>query len=364
MIASDPLNPRVREEVLARALRPVRRQAREIVFESRAGKACDGSPRAVYDELRRRGLDVTVTWAYDGDASALPPGVRRVRHGSWGYFVALKRAAAWVDDVGFPRETVKSSGTVYVHTPMATPLAWVGFDAPRMKRASNDDRLALRRIVDRWDAVTVRAPYDEDVLARAFRHRADSLRVGLPRNDALVAGGPDVRLAARSRLGVAEGTTLVAYLVQCEHRVVELTPAMVPDARVVTDADATLDELLVACDVLVTDHHPAMFDVVLRDVPVVLIGCTCSRMRDSRGSRAQTYVDLDASAPGPVVWDAGALAAALSDLPELSRATEQQRASARERFATYETGGAAAAVVDHLVERCQGWRASCDEVER
>ena len=360
---TDPLNPRVREQVLARALRPVRRQPREIVFEADVGHSFGGSPRAVYDEIRRRGLDLTVTWAHAGDAERFPADVRRVRHGSWGYYVALKRASAWVDDTGFPRETVKSPGTVYVHTPGGTPLAWVGFDAPSMKRAGNDDRLALRRMVDRWDALTVRSPYDEDVFARAYRHSAESLRVGLPRNDRLVDAGPDAAAAARRACGVAAGTTVVLYLPECDARAAELTPALAGGAQVVTAHDGELTDLLLACDVLVTDHHAAMFDVVLRDVPVVVIGCSCPIVRATRGSRAQAYVDLDAVAPGPVVWDDAALASALSDLPELARSTATRRAEARKRFAEYETGGAAAAVVDFLIERCTGWRGACDEVD-
>ena len=363
VVVSDPLNPRVRERVLGRALRPVRRQPREIVFESEQGRSFGGSPRAVYDEIRRRGLDVTVTWVHAGDPERFPADVRRVRHGSWGYYAALKRASAWVDDAGFPRETVKSPGTVYVHTPPGTPLAWVGFDAPVMKRASNDDRLALRRIVDRWDALTVRAPYDDEVYARAYRHSAESLRVGLPRNDRLVDGGAKEVAAARRICGVADDATAVLYLPECDKRVTELTPALAGGAQIITANDGEVTDLLLACDVLVTDHHPAMFDVVLRDVPVVVIGCSCSVLRDSRGSVAQAYVDLDAVAPGPVVWDAGALGSALSDLPELARSTAGRRAEARKGFAEYETGRSAAAVVDFLIERCAGWRASCDEVD-
>ncbi|HET6818462.1 MAG TPA: CDP-glycerol glycerophosphotransferase family protein [Mycobacteriales bacterium] len=361
-LARHPAHPRVREEVLARALRPARTRPRSVVFQSEDGAAFGGSPRAVFDELRRRRLPIEPIWVHAGDTTVFPTDVRLVRHGSWAYYSALARAEAWVDDSGFPRETVKSPSTVYVHIPRFTPLRWVGFDAPQMRRASNDDRLALRRSVDRWDAVCVRAPYDEDVLARAFRHTAQTLPVGLPRNDALVHDDAASVHAARAAVGVRPEDLAVLHLRDCDRPAEVGSAVAFGGARVLRLGDGPLEQLLLAADVLVTDHHPAMFDIVLRDRPVILVGCRCEIGRTVHGTAPPAYVDIAEAAPGPVVHDDEALAALLADLERTRHDSASLRAAARVRFAEYDQGRAAAAVADFLVERCAGLRAACDEV--
>ena len=359
VVARQPAHPRLREEVLSRALRPVRRRPQRVVFDCDSGARYGGSPRAVHDEMLARGVPVEAVWVHAGDVHGFPADARLVRRGSLRYFKALAGAAAWVADVPVPREAVKPAGAVYVHTPPGTPIAWTGFDATQLKHATNDDRLALRRAVDRWDALTIRAPYDEDVLARAFRHRALPLRVGHPRNDRLV-----------TRADGTDDGLVVADLTCCSEPAVAVTAEAVPPGAALErdDGHTDLTDLLLRASVLVTDHHPAMFDLPLRDRPVVVVGCRCG-VRETRGARAQAYVDLDQVAPGPVVWDTDALAGELADIAGLRSRTAPARAAALDRFAGYDTGQAAAGVVDFLVERCPGLRApvrseECGEVER
>ena len=360
-VVRDPRHPRLREEVLSRVLRGVRPAARTVVFVSdESGFSPD--LHAVHAEMLRRGVPVDpVVAVRPGADVGLPQGVRCVRHGSMSYFATLARAAAWVADGVPPRGTVKSAWTTCVQVPPGTPIRWEGFDDPRMKRASNDDRLALRRAVDRWDAICVRAPYDEEIRAAAYRHHAVGLRVGLPRNDVLVTAGDAEVLAARSRLGVAADADVVAFALACSRRSLDPDASMLGPGQVAVGGEGDPVDALLACDVLVTDHHPAMFDVVLRDTPVVVVGCRCG-MRGSRGSGAETYVPIDDVAPGPVVWDDSALRRELGDLSALRTRTSDARAAARRRFAEWDKGAAAAGVVDFLLERCAALRPSCDEV--
>jgi CRISPR system Cascade subunit CasB len=298
-----------------------------------------------------------------GSVGEIPQGARTVERGTMRCFAVLARSAAWVTSGLTPREAVKSPWTVCVQIPDGTPVRWEGFDDPRMKRATNDDRLALRRAIDRWDALCVRAPYDEEIRARAYRHQAEALRVGLPRNDLLVHADAARATEARTRLGVPPGVEAVALLFACGSLAIEPQRVAPGRGQVVLGAEQDLDLVLLAADVLVTDHHPAMFDVVLRDTPVVVVGCRCA-VRDGAGSRAETYLPIDDAAPGPVVWDVASLSRELADLPGLRARTVRERHAARQRFAAWDTGRAAAGVVDFLLERCESLRRPCDEVDQ
>ena len=93
-----------------------------------------------------------------------------------------------------------------------------------------------------------------------------------------------------------------------------------------------------------------LFDFPLLRRPVVLLGCACAA-RPRRGTRAETYFDLDEQAPGPVVWMGDELREQLSDLS----AVDSSHRAARERwvatFAAYDTGSASSAVADWVTDR-------------
>jgi CDP-glycerol glycerophosphotransferase len=292
-----------------------------------------------------------------------------VRRGSLGYYAALGRAVAWVDDGRFPPDAAKRQGTVYVNAGAGTPVRKVGFDTDAMKRATALERWLLRKEIDRWDAVVVRAPYDADVMRASWRTRARMLRVGYPRNDALVTGGdPTVVRDLRARLGIGADADVVLHVPSCGAAVVAPAPELLrpgqvlvvrpgeaPDVQVPAGAvDATdvddLTALLLLADVLVTDHDPVLFDMPLRRRPVVVVGCRCG-VRGGRGTEPDASLDLDAEAPGPVVWDADGLRDALADLDALAAATRDDLDRAVKTYAAYETGAAAAQVVDALLER-------------
>ena len=106
--------------------------------------------------------------------------------------------------------------------------------------------------------------------------------------------------------------------------------------------------LLLAADVLVTQHHAALFEFPLTDRPVVLLGCGCL-VRARRGSRAEAYFDLDEQPPGPVVWSPDELRERLRDLDAVRHDFRDARARWSATYATYDDGNASAAVADYVV---------------
>jgi len=348
----QPGHPRLREELFKQTFLRLPGSARLVFFESSGGEVAGGNPRAVYDELRRRNVAFHAVWAYDDDPSGFPPDAKLVRRGSLAYFRALARAKVWVEDRNLPLEAPKRPGTAYVQTFDGTPLRWVGFDAAVMRRATNARRLALRRRVDKWDVMVVRSPYEAETLSRAYRSQAELLRVGYPRCDALVNVSEESRVKARAQLGVTGDERIVVHLSGCLKVAVEPDAAMLAENQVLrTEHDCKdVTVLLLAADVLVTQHHAALFEFPLMDRPLIMLGCGCLA-RPRRGSRAEAYFDIDERPPGPVVWSPDELRARLADLDAVQRDFRDARAAWTTTYATYDDGNASAAVADYVVAR-------------
>ena len=194
-------------------------QKRAVVFESHMGQQYSDSPRAIYEEMRRQGLDFE---PHLGRTRAAPRASRRTRNsssaGRWPYLRALAQAEFWVDNQSYPLE-LRQAARDHVHP----DLARLGAQADGLRRArrrsrpSAASRTATSAAVDRFDHFLVRSEHDVRTLARALPAAASEmlLRTGYPRNDALVARPGETEGAGRVRppaakLGIPEDRKVAA----------------------------------------------------------------------------------------------------------------------------------------------------------
>lgn len=346
------------------------------VFSSWRGRVND-SPRAIFDELRRRGADLRYAWIVAPETTKLPDDVEVVEAGTAAEAEALAQARWIVSNDVLQPAFAKAPGATYLQTWHGTPLKRIAFDVerPTFPQARFHYDVELGRDVARWDALLSPNAYSSEILPRAFRYRGPLLETGYPRNDALVAPGRDtLRTQVREALGVDSQTKVVLYAPTWRDRfafelaldldalaaalgeAVVLVRAHWLAARghpggVLADTARVRDvsrwpevgELYLAADVLVTDYSSAMFDFALTGRPIFLYAYDLEHYRDElRGF----YVDLEEIAPGPIVRDAEALVAALADLDAVAADHAGAHRVLRERFCHRDDGRAAARVVD------------------
>jgi CDP-glycerol glycerophosphotransferase len=352
---------------------PIRRGT--IVFESHLGKQYSDNPKYIYEELRRSGAKYTAIWSYAGSPAGYPKDAKLVRRGSWSYYLALARAQYWVDNQGFPREAVKRPQTTYIQTWHGSAYKLMGVDAPETKRGTRAQRARLQEMVDRFDHFLIRSEQDAHTLVKGLGVRADLIRSGYPRNDALI--NREDPAALRKKLKLTDGRKVVLYaptfrtdpngrpqkrlempfdLERFAHELGEthvllvrphyLSTVVVPPSlsgtvRNVADVD-DVTSLLLLTDTLVTDYSSIMFDYALLDRPMVFFAPDLDEYVRSRGA----YFDLKEHAPGPVVAEPDELFAALRDLDRDTYA--KQRRAFVERFGEYDQGTAAKQVVERF----------------
>ncbi|MFF4208116.1 CDP-glycerol glycerophosphotransferase family protein [Streptomyces sp. NPDC001796] len=374
-------------QIYRRMLRllPVRKGT--VVFESHLGRQYSDSPRAIYEELRRRGAPITPIWSYAGEKpKGFPADVQLVRRWSWPYLRALAQAEFWIDNQGFPLRLPKRPETTYIQTWHGSALKRMGFDEPSLRVTSEQEQRVYQEALDRFDHFVVRGEHDVRTLARAYRIPDEKLlRTGYPRNDALVRAAqtpetrdPAVRELAQ-RLGIAPGKRVVLYaptfranregrlrefefpfdverfadrfgedcvlLVRAHYlNRLALPPSVAGRVIDVTD-EPDVTPLMLLADALITDYSSVMFDYALLQRPILFYAYDWDEYAgDVRG----TYFNLLDEAPGPVARTEEELFAAVAELDEAASRYGAQLKEFVDKYGEYDRGDAAAQIVDRF----------------
>ena len=182
---------------------------KKAVCQSYYGRGYSDSPRAVAEELKRRGWKVY--WVVKGSAEAatLPEGILPIVLDSPKAIYHLCTASVWVDNCRKWAYTQKRGKTCYVQTWHGFPLKRIEGDATDalepdyLKAAKKDSRLADLFLSD--------SSFLTGIYRRAFWYDGPVLECGFPRNDVLVHGDPAAAQAAREALQLPDGVKLLLY---------------------------------------------------------------------------------------------------------------------------------------------------------
>ncbi|MEU3279524.1 bifunctional glycosyltransferase/CDP-glycerol:glycerophosphate glycerophosphotransferase [Streptomyces antibioticus] len=359
---------------------------RLVVYSAFSHRGVLGDPGAIYRAAREIAPELRGVWVVRDEETAalLPDDVEHVLLDSPAYRRITARAGFFVNNVNWPGSLTKRPGSVHIHTHQGTPLKYMAADLLQRPggRFGVDVPQMLRR-ADRWDHSLVANRHSELVWERAYPCHFASARTGSPRNDVLVRADAAATAAARTRLGVPDGHTVVLYAPTRREYVRGGHVDRIDLARLVADLgegytlvvrlhpslaagpargaglselhrrgvliDATdvphVEEAMLASDVLVTDYSALMFDYANLDRPIVVHADDWAAYRASRGA----YFDITAEPPGHVSRSYRELAWLLASGSWRDEDSARLRAAFRERFCAYDDGRAAERVVRRLL---------------
>ncbi|MGK3710681.1 bifunctional glycosyltransferase/CDP-glycerol:glycerophosphate glycerophosphotransferase [Arthrobacter sp. IK3] len=349
-----------------------------IFFESFAGKGCTDSPRAISDYLAASGFDEPLYWSVADRSVPVPDYAVPLLQGSTEWYERLATTGRLVNNNNFPWFFTKAPGQLYLQTWHGTPLKKIGLDIPQRTLALSYRDL-MQREAQWWDLLLAQNSFAAEVLPKALGYSGTVLTAGYPRNDALAAPYGDARHRTRKLLGIGAEQRVLLYaptwrdavrddagrsdwvgyldldqalgllgpewtiLVRGHHNVAAQRRLNV-SARVhdVTDYPE-VNDLYLASDVLVTDYSSAIFDYSVLGRPIYFLVPDLAEYKASRGF----YLDFEADLPGVAVSGTAELVQAvrtdsgfrISELRDFAR-----------RFAPQDTGGAAAAAAQALLE--------------
>jgi len=345
-----------------------------FVYNSFYGRYSD-NPRAIYEDLLRRGGEHSHTWLVgEGHHHGFPAGTSTVPIGSEECVAALEAADVVISNTYLELDWTKRPGARYVQTWHGTPLKRLHHDAPSIGADDRLERLDLD--VARWDYLLSSNPPTTERLRGAFRYGGTVVETGYPRNDVLLSEDRDLRRAAvRAELGLDDDTTAVLYAPTWRDN-----EYYAEDVRLGLDVDGFLStmgdgwrlltrvhyymtdriaprqgtglldvslypdirDLYLAADVLVTDYSSVMFDFAVTGKPMLFYAYDLDHYRDAvRGF----YFDFLPEAPGPVVRSLPDLLDALLRLDEWQDEYRVRYARFRERYCGMEDGRSADRVI-------------------
>jgi CDP-glycerol glycerophosphotransferase len=353
-----------------------------VVYSSFGGRQYSDSPRAVHQELVRRGAPLEHLWIVNDARCVVPESARVLRKGSREHHEALARARYVVFNDRFPGWFERRPDQVCVQTWHGAPLKRVGLDAPGVQRRLRRFEQRWSRQVANWQHVVSPGGWATPILREAYAIEGEILETGAPRQDLLAGPERDARARlVRERLGLGEGVRAVLYaptyrdhvvdragrhrldlrldferlrgavgpggvvLVRKHPRVAGAVPCT-PDGFV-RDVSAYPDatELLLAADVLITDYSSLMFDFAATGRPLLLYTYDLEAYRDRiRGF----YLDLAETAPGPLLQSGDEVADALRDLDGVRAAYAQRYEAFVSTYCELDDGRASARLVDRV----------------
>lgn len=361
--AQRALRRRIYPQMRDKALRDA------VLFDGGAGTRFGGSPRAVCEELRRRGVDLPLLWNVRDGQVALPGDVESVRTLGREHYEALARCRYIVTDAPLPPWFERRPGQVVVQT-------WQG-PMPVRQSPAGRERERAGYGAGQWTHLISPGPWWTPLLRRTLGYEGEVLETGLPCDDLLTGPGVHERAAGvRRRLGLPEHAEVLLY-VAGEHDTLDAArlaaglsrdrvllvhrpragtvrpgqarqpaPAgaygMVAGGGGSAPGDRLLDvgghpdphELYLAADVLIAGDVAAVFDFAVTGRPVLLYA---GRPQD---------LWLLPEAPGPTLWREDEVLDALAHLDEVAGKHRDAYAEFLARYRPLADGRAARRVVD------------------
>ncbi|MBZ6010452.1 bifunctional glycosyltransferase/CDP-glycerol:glycerophosphate glycerophosphotransferase [Leuconostoc gelidum] len=337
-----------------------------IVYASLWGKRFGDSPESIYEYLSQKypdfehivvfrdvlhNIDITNGHAISFDTKE--------------YWYYLARAKYFVNNVNFEEpERVKRSEQIEIQTMHGTPLKNMGFDVTTDWKSSGYERYLKKN--QNWDYLTVPSDYVAQIAEHAYLHTAKVLKVGYPRNDALIkAAGTNRSSVLKHNMGIAENKRVILYAptwrkrgeVQLELEYEHLASSLpdntliiikphhlntlvqfseIPDKIVLAKEAFSIEDYYLVADAMITDYSSTMFDYALLNKPMIFYVYDYDSYTSSRGLN----FDFKENAPGPLVYTQSELEKSIQSFEKIPKMYKDKIASFDAKFIQYDNGHA------------------------
>ncbi|MFC7302834.1 CDP-glycerol glycerophosphotransferase family protein [Streptomyces monticola] len=354
-----------------------------ILFDAFKGTQYSDSPRALHEELVRRGVGLDHLWVVRDDQVEVPPTATAVRMWSPEWYEALARSRYVIANNHLPDWFQKREGQTVVQTWHGTPLKKIGHDIEAVHFADKSYLQRVEKEVQNWDMLVSPNSFSTPILQRAFQFPGEMVESGYPRNDILRRPGTEAREEEiRRRIGLPPGKRVIMYaptwrddqyyapgkykldfrldlddmrerlgadhvlMVRRHPNVVDPVPGA-GDGFVFDVSDyPDMADLSLVTDVMVTDYSSLMFDYVNTGRPILFFTYDLDHYRDTlRGF----YFDFERSAPGPLVQTSPDLVSAICDIDRIQTVYAERYRWFQREFCDLDDGYAAARLVDRLL---------------
>ena len=292
---------------------PVKRN--KIVCCNMKGKRYGDNPKYIADELIISGGDYDIVWLVKKDIECeLPKEIRRKNYNMLTLAYELSTAGFWIDSNTKPLGTLKRKGQYYIQT-------WHGSYGLKKMYGDIPDKINLfdecniKYNSKIQDLFVSNSRFYSEIYHRAFWYDGEIIECGSPRNDIFFSSKDECTQKIKKYFHT-EGKKMVLYaptyrndfktdaykidferlLSNLEKRfsgewvvLVRLHPHNMMDAegflkysdRIINATSySVMQELLVACDILISDYSSCMFDFVTTKKPCFMYASDAGKYKE------------------------------------------------------------------------------------
>ncbi len=297
-------------------------QKNKIVCSNFKGRHYADNPKYITEALLHSQGNYDIVWLLRKGAEAeLPAGVRRVTYGSFSGLKELMTASMWLDSHTKQYGIYKRKGQFFFETAHGSyGLKKIGTDQNNMSLV--DSRIYPYN-VRRYDLMLSNSRQATEIYRRAFGYAGEMLEYGSPRNDVFFRDSQPFIEKVSSHFNITDGR-LALYAPTWRpnfntdfmsmdfekireslhirfggqwNLLIRMHPENTRDAENVVKYGAGLynatdyndmQELLVACDILITDYSSCMFDFATCGKPCFLYAPDVEAYREAQ----DYYLDI------------------------------------------------------------------------
>lgn len=294
---------------------PIRKK--KIVCCNMKGKRYGDNPKYIVDELIKQKPDYEIVWLIRPEyKTEVPEGIRPVSYNIFHIVYELATAGFWIDSNTKHFGTLKRKNQYYIQT-------WHGsYGLKKLFRDILDkitllDKKSVQHDAGQWDLLLSNSRFTTQLYKRALWYDGEVMECGSPRNDIFfkdrqiyiekvknffhIQGKKTVLYAPTYRSDFGTDKYRLDYDLlrkSLEKRfggewavLVRLHPNNISDAadfmeytdHVINATEyADMQELLAACDVLVSDYSSCMFDFVTKKAPCFIYATDVQKYKDER----------------------------------------------------------------------------------
>lgn len=288
-----------------------------ILFNSFAGRKYDDSPKEIYEEIIKddRFKEYKVVWAFHNPEKHKINGAKVIKTDTLEYFITALKSRVWITNSSVERGLdFKNKNTFYLNTWHGTPLKKMGSDI------QTDNKSFKSKSKNKVDTMNAQSDYEANIFSRVFNiPRNHFLEVGLPRNDKLINYSCKTRSDIRARLDIPSNKKVILYaptfreyekdknngcvlkppmnLKKWENKLsdeyillfrahYEVSKVMEINnnyfVRDMTNYNS-LNDLMIASDILVSDYSSIFFDYSLMNKPMLYFTYDYEKYSSHRG---------------------------------------------------------------------------------
>ncbi len=291
-------------------------ETKKIAFKSDRGKQCSDSPLALFNTASRIYPEYKLVWILK-DPSTAPEGCSVVKEGSLEEIKALATAKFWVDNKRKGCWIRKRKGQVYIqtwHGPIA--LKKIEKDVEEklpsyyVKSAKHDSRMA--------DYFLSSSAWTTEFFRKSFWYEGRILEFGTPRSDIFYKENAGIREKILIHYKLNQDTKILLYaptfrddgsidaydmdylklksllesrfggfwkiLLRLHPNIIDKQSNVQYNHDILNGNEVNdINELIIACDALITDYSSCMFDAMEAGKKVILYASDIEKYRTDRG---------------------------------------------------------------------------------